>query len=242
MYKILFVGLLPLGQASFLSGLNNTVHYPMHILPGIYGRADYSDMFGFTQKEVEILLSKSTQNIEINELSSYYNGYQTSTGVCIYNPHSIMSSLKKGNVENYWANSGSANTIRECLKRCNRDIEIQLQNLFYTFYSLQDDDSLQRLVEMELKPHLRYDVLEKELEIDAIYTLLCYSGYLTVKTYSTDVELIVPNKQWGSTKVQLIIPNREVAEQWRQWIIEIIGVARVKTNDIHIQLAIQERH
>ncbi|CAG8676303.1 10445_t:CDS:1, partial [Paraglomus brasilianum] len=111
-----------------------------------------------------------------------------------------MSSLKKGNVENYWANSGSANTIRECLKRCSRDIEIQLQNLFYTFYSLQDDDSLQRLVEMELKPHLRYDVLEKELEIDAIYTLLCYSGYLTVKTYSTDVELIVPNKQWGSTK------------------------------------------
>ena len=33
--------------------------------------------------------------------------------------------------------------------------------------------------------------------VNAIYTLLCYSGYLTVKTYSTDVELIVPNKLWG---------------------------------------------
>ncbi|CAG8760830.1 3565_t:CDS:2, partial [Ambispora leptoticha] len=101
-YKILFVGILPLDQASFLSGLNNVMHYPMHRLPGINGRANFSDMFGFTQKEVEILLSKSTQNIEIDTLSAYYNGYQTSTGVCIYNPHSIMSSLDTGNIEDYW--------------------------------------------------------------------------------------------------------------------------------------------
>ncbi|CAG8633515.1 10383_t:CDS:2, partial [Paraglomus brasilianum] len=41
---------------------------------------------------------------------------------------------------------------------------------------------------------------------------------------------------WGSTKVQLIIPNREVAEQWRRWIIEIIGVARLAKSGSHNEM------
>ncbi|CAG8631102.1 26300_t:CDS:2 [Gigaspora rosea] len=68
--KVLFVGLLPLGQASFLSELNNVGHYPMHILPGIHGRAHFSDMFGFTEKEVEFLLSKSERKFELDNSHS----------------------------------------------------------------------------------------------------------------------------------------------------------------------------
>ncbi|CAG8797160.1 14443_t:CDS:1, partial [Cetraspora pellucida] len=85
-------------------------------------------------------------------------------------------------------------------------------------------------VKVELMPHLRYDVLENELEINAIYTLLCYSGYLTVKfddEFNNKVD-----KQWMSTEAKLVIPNKEVAEQWKEWIIDFIGVSRLKTNDI----------
>ncbi|CAG8683462.1 10487_t:CDS:2, partial [Racocetra fulgida] len=217
--KVLFVGLLPLGQASFLSGLNNVGHYPMHILPGIRGRAHFSDMFGFTEKEVEFLLSKSDLKFELDNLRTHYNGYRTSTNERVYNPHSIISSLQKGIIGDYWTNSGSTVTVRECLKKCSQNIEEELQSLYYSFYSLQDAD---RYVKVELIPHLRYDVLVNELEINAIYTLLCYSGYLTISYDELDV----------STEVKLTIPNREVAKQWKQWIIDFVGVDRLKANDI----------
>src|SRR3954451_22300285 len=96
-HKILFVGLLPIGQASFLSGLNNVEHFPMHILPSIHKRAYFSDSFGFTQEETEALTRVSTlKNINLSDLSSHYNGYQTSIGTNIYNPHSMISFLKNG--------------------------------------------------------------------------------------------------------------------------------------------------
>ncbi|KAF0356340.1 DUF1703-domain-containing protein [Gigaspora margarita] len=202
--KVLFVGILPLGQASFLSGLNNVGHYPMHILPGIHGRAHFSDMFGFTEKEVEFLLSKSNRKFELDNLRTHYNGYRTSTNKRIYNPHSIMSFLQKGIVGNYWTNSGSTFTVKKYLKKWNQD---QFQSLYYAFYSLQDNDNH---VKVKLVPHFRYDVLESEPEINAIYTLLCYSGYLTVNfddKFNNEVD-----KQWKPTEVELIIPNREVAE------------------------------
>ncbi|CAG8665322.1 34174_t:CDS:10, partial [Racocetra persica] len=179
--KVLFVGLLPLGQASFLFGLNNVVHYQMHKLPGIYGRAKYSDMFGFAKAEVKLLLSKNNQNFELDNLRSQYNGYQTST-----------------------VNSSSTVTVKECLKKCSKNIEEELQSLYYSFYSLQDDDSLQNQVKVKLMPHLRYDVLENEPEINAIYTLLCYSGYLTVN----------------------------FDDKFNNKIIDFIGVDRLMTSDI----------
>ncbi|CAG8812194.1 9882_t:CDS:2, partial [Racocetra persica] len=201
-HKVLFVGLLPLGQASFLSGLNNVGHYPMHILPGTHGHAYFSDMFGFTEKEVEFLLSKSDRKSELDNLCTHYNRYRTSTNERIYNPHSVISSLQKVIVGDYWINSGQAFTIKECLKKCSQDIEDQLQSLYYAFYSLQDDDSLQN-----------------QPDINTIYTLLCYSGYLIVKF---DNEF----------KTKLVIPNKEVAKQWKEWIIDFLGVDQLKVNEI----------
>ncbi|CAG8739353.1 20460_t:CDS:2, partial [Racocetra persica] len=112
----------------------------------------------------------------------------------------------------------------ECLKTCKQNIEDQLQSLYYSFYSLQDSDSLQKHVNANLIPYLRYDILKDEPNLDAIYTLLCYSGYLTVK-FDDELNNKV-DKQWMFTKAKLAIPNREVAEQWKMWIIDFIGITR----------------
>ncbi|RIB17942.1 hypothetical protein C2G38_1389601 [Gigaspora rosea] len=195
-HKVLLVGLLPLNQASFLSGLNNVGHYPMHELPGMYGRAKYSDMFGFTEAEIKFLLSKNNQNLELDNLRSQYNGYQTSTGVRIYNPHSIISSLNKGVIGNYWVNSGLTVTLRECLKKYGQNIEDQLQSLYFSFYSLHDSNSLKKHVEVNLIPHLRYDILDdapKLDKLDAINTLLCHSGYLTVNSMMNSIIKLINN-------------------------------------------------
>ncbi|CAG8750824.1 13706_t:CDS:1, partial [Cetraspora pellucida] len=136
----------------------------------------------------------------------------------------------EGIIGNYWVNSGSTVTVKECLKKCSQHIEDQLQSLYYSFYSLQDGDSLQKCVKVKLLPHLRYDVLDNEPEINVIYTLLCYSGYLTVDFDDTSNNKA--DKPWEPTEVKLVIPNKEVAEQWKQWIIDFIGISRLKTNDI----------
>ncbi|RHZ70780.1 hypothetical protein Glove_267g54 [Diversispora epigaea] len=153
-------------------------------------------------KEVKFLISKNNHNFELNTLRSYYNGYQTSTGVCIYNPRSVISFLNEGIVGDYWANGGLGFMISEY------------------------DDSLQRHVEVELIPHLRFDFFKNEPEINAIYTLLCYSNYLTV---NFDDKF---NNKIDPTKVKLVIPNREITKQWKKWIIDFIGISRLKTNDI----------
>uniref|UniRef100_U9TUA3 Uncharacterized protein n=1 Tax=Rhizophagus irregularis (strain DAOM 181602 / DAOM 197198 / MUCL 43194) TaxID=747089 RepID=U9TUA3_RHIID len=59
--KVLFVGTLPLGQTSFLSGFNNVVVYPMHEKPSCSGRAIFSDTFGFTENEIKYLLEKKNK-------------------------------------------------------------------------------------------------------------------------------------------------------------------------------------
>src|SRR3954454_5531345 len=187
-HKILFVGLLPIGQASFLSGLNNVEHFPMHILPSIHKRAYFSDAFGFTQEEVRALIGNSTlKNINLRNLSSHYNGYQTSIGTNIYNPHSIISFLTKGIIEDYWINSGPGKTLVGCLKKCEQGIKEKLQNLFYSFYSTEND---KLFIEVKLMLCLRYDILKNDLlELDVICTLLYYSGYLTAKIDGANARL-----------------------------------------------------
>src|ERR1700722_9857028 len=98
-HKILFVGILPLGQSSFLSGLNNVVIYPMHEAPSRSDRAIFSDTFGFTEEEIKSLLERKHQSQKLDELRLYYNGYLTSTGVHIYNPHSVISYLVKNKID-----------------------------------------------------------------------------------------------------------------------------------------------
>ncbi|RIA87459.1 hypothetical protein C1645_740101 [Glomus cerebriforme] len=231
-HKTLFVGLLPLDQETFLSGLNNVEHFPMHILPSIHKRAHFSDSFGFTEEEVNVLLKESTlKDITFDNLSIHYNGYKTSIGTRIYNPYSIVSCLKSGIIANYWVNSGSVKTLENCLKKCDQSIEEQLNIIFYSFYS----ERVNKLfIETQLVSCLRYNTIQqKKLNIDAIYTLLYYNGYLVAEIDGADDRLkgkVI--ERWGNkNKVKLMIPNREVAEQWRQWINQIIGKNRSTINN-----------
>ncbi|CAG8662457.1 15449_t:CDS:2 [Funneliformis mosseae] len=152
-----------------------------------------------------------------------------STGIRIYNPHSVISYLYNDAINNYWINSSQTITIIKYLKMCGSDIKELLYNHLYSFYQSQEVESGENqfdiLQDVQLKLNLRYDLLDKEPEINAIYTLLYYSGYLTVVSPPIN-----------TTTVKLVIPNEEVANQWKLWIFEIIGMKRVKTNEIYESL------
>ncbi|CAB5365355.1 unnamed protein product [Rhizophagus irregularis] len=234
--KVLFVGTLPLGQTSFLSGFNNVVVYPMHEKPSCSGRAIFSDTFGFTENEIKYLLEEKKQNEKLDELRLYYNGYRTSTEVHIYNPHSVISCLDKDEIDNYWINSGSTNTLVEMLKKCGSGVKDRLENIIHSHSFCKDKDVVESVgqdesvvsLDVELMPYLRYNDLDTKPEINSLCTLLYYSGYLTM----------VPGSLVGHTvkNVKLVIPNREVACQWILWIFEVIGMEYAKTNEIYESL------
>ncbi|RIA79085.1 hypothetical protein C1645_841564 [Glomus cerebriforme] len=138
-HKILFVGLLQLGQSNFLSGLNNVVAYPMHISSNSYGRTSFSDAFGFTETEVKSLLEEKKLSNKLDDLRSYYNGYNTSTHIHIFNPHSIISYLYNNNmIKDYWINSGPSTTLVKYLKKCGPAIEGLPDNILFSY--LPDSD------------------------------------------------------------------------------------------------------
>ncbi|GES81647.1 AAA family ATPase [Rhizophagus clarus] len=235
-HKILFVGILPLRQSSFLSGLNNVVTYPMHERQSRSGRAVFSDTFGFTEEEIKSLLEKKHQNEKLNELRLYYNGYRTSTKVHIYNPHSVISFLEKNEIDNYWINSGSAITLVEYLKKCGSGVKDRLHsidNIIHSSFSQDQDESDESDesvigLDVELMPYLLYNDLDTKPEMNALCTLLYYSGYLTM----------VPGSLTGHTvkNVKLVIPNREIACQWILWIFEVMSMEYAKTNEIYESL------
>ncbi|CAG8603742.1 2701_t:CDS:2 [Rhizophagus irregularis] len=234
--KVLFVGTLPLGQTSFLSGFNNVVVYPMHEKPSCSGRAIFSDTFGFTENEIKYLLEEKKQNEKLDELRLYYNEYRTSTGVYIYNPHSVISYLDKDEIDNYWIDSGSTKTLVEILKKCGSGVKDRLKNIIHSHSFCKDKDVVESVgqdesvvsLDVELMPYLRYNDLDTKPEINSLCTLLYYSGYLTM----------VPGSLVGHTvkNVKLVIPNREVACQWILWIFEVIGMEYAKTNEIYESL------
>ncbi|MDO4975242.1 MAG: AAA family ATPase [Alphaproteobacteria bacterium] len=97
-------GVLPIAKYSSGSALNMFKEYNM------LNDVKYVSYFGFNQKEVEFLCKKQDK-ISLNELTEWYNGYKTNTGLQIYNPRSVCYALSDGICQSYWTNTGPMDEI-----------------------------------------------------------------------------------------------------------------------------------
>ena len=104
-------GIMPIAKYSSGSELNMFAEFTM------VSEERFSDYFGFTEKEVDLLferylnLSKTFNNVTRKGLRSWYNGYHTRSGERLYNPRSIVMSLLNNNLGNYWTSSGPYDEI-----------------------------------------------------------------------------------------------------------------------------------
>lgn len=104
-------GILPIAKYSSGSELNMFAEYTMAT------EEKFSEYFGFTEKEVDVLYKK----YEINQpkyrkvtregLKEWYNGYHTLSGERLYNPRSVVMALTNNNLGNYWTNAGPYDEI-----------------------------------------------------------------------------------------------------------------------------------
>lgn len=103
-------GILPIAKYSSGSELNMFTEYTM------LSEEKFSEVFGFTDSEVDILYQKYTdytEHIKVTRegLRYWYNGYHTFSGERVYNPRSVVCALRNNNLGNYWTSAGPYDEI-----------------------------------------------------------------------------------------------------------------------------------
>lgn len=102
-------GVLPIKRYSTGSALNMFQEYTMLNDPL------FEEYFGFTQAEV-ITLCKKQQRLALQEISEWYDGYQTRNGDRLYNPRSVVCALEDGVCQSYWTTTGRMDEVLFLLK------------------------------------------------------------------------------------------------------------------------------
>ena len=169
-------GILRIAKEGIFSGLNNLK------VNSIFSEK-YSEYYGMTEEEVLEGLKYYNLEYEINDVRDWYDGYQFGN-IEVYNPWSIINFLDNGKLKPYWQGTAGNETINELLDRGNKE-------LF---------DDLEKLFRREIVYKKIRDFTEFTDDINEIWELFLYSGYLTTS-----------GEQKGK-EYPIRIPNREIME------------------------------
>ena len=171
----IITGIIRVIKAGIFSDLNNL---------RVYSILDkqYSDFFGFTEKEVEKMLIDFNIEYNLPEVKSWYDGYRFGDTE-VYNPWSILNFVQNRELEGYWIGTSGNFLIKEVLKDSNSEINISLEKLF-------NGEKIEEVITGNSD-------LSSLLSYHEIWELLLFSGYLTVdKKIEEDVySLRLPNKE-----------------------------------------------
>lgn len=170
-------GVLPIAKYSSGSELNVFVEYSMVIMKR------YSNYFGFTEEEVDMLYEeylKITENPEVTRkgLRLWYDGYHTASGARMYNPRSVACALQNNQLSNYWTSSGPYDEIFYYIRNNIEDV--------------RDDLALMIAGEKVSAKVQEYAAISTELDTkNQIYSAMVVYGLLTYE----DGEVFIPNKE-----------------------------------------------
>ena len=171
-------GVTKFGKVSVFSDMNNLIDLSFD--------EDYTSLCGITEEElheyfadsIELLANKNKMNVKqtYERLKEYYDGYHFEYDTPgIYNPFSILSTLKKGRYSDYWFETGTPSFL-----------VYQLQKTGYRLDEMTEEnlpaDTLNSIDIMDENP----------------LPLLYQSGYLTIKDYDNEFKtyrLGFPNKE-----------------------------------------------
>ena len=170
---VLLTGVSKFSKVNLFSGLNN--------LSDITLNTYYADMCGYTQNELEGAFSDYLQDVHLDKLKLWYNGYNFggSTAQKVYNPFDILLFLSHGKqYRNYWFETGSPTFLIKKLAQAPHQI------LDYTDVTVSED--LLASFDIDLIP---------------VVTLMFQTGYLTI---DQAVDL------GGRVGYRLTYPNLEV--------------------------------
>ncbi|WP_425360455.1 MULTISPECIES: AAA family ATPase [unclassified Candidatus Tisiphia] len=192
--KGVITGILRIAKANLFSDLNNLTECSLL-------DKKFASSYGFTQAEVDELLTIVPTNTDPEKIKNWYNGYNFG-GEVIYNPWSIMQCLaNKGKLDHYWIDSGGTDWIDHVLLSDEMQTDIQALAAGKAITS----------------PITKYISFADISSRGGLFSLLLFSGYLNPTTIDQEesiYKLSVPNRevkniynarllQWVSKQIQM---------------------------------------
>ena len=186
--KGVMTGVLRLSKNKMLSDINNFKLYS-------FIEEQYSQCFGFSEKEIKLLFKESDVDLDIKEVHRWYNGYQAGDLENVYNPWSILNCIDDGGkLKPYWIKTGDEDILKISLLDATIEVKEKLNLLL-----------IGEPIESVIDEYFSFDQIKGNDE--ALWSLLWALGYL--KTVGT------PKSFGARYKYQLKIPNHEVACSYR---------------------------
>ena len=165
-------GILPIKRYNTESALNNFREYSM-INPG-----KMSTSLGFTHDEVVSLCRKNNMNIQ--EMERWYDGYRIGKASRMFNPYSVMRAIDDEEYRSYWTTTGAADSV--------------ITYIQMNFDGLKDD-----IIRMLAGERVYVNTTEflNDMQVirskNDVLTVLIHLGYLS---YDRDTyECYIPNKE-----------------------------------------------
>ena len=198
LYFAVLTGCLRVAKESNFTGLNN-----FNVLS--ITKVQFDEYFGFTDQDVQQMLSYYGLSEHYEDVKRWYNGYQFGK-TAIYCPWDVISYCDNLRVdssaepEDYWSNTSSNAIVRKFIDKANKQTKDEIERLIA-------GDSIVK----EIKQELTYNELDQT--IDNLWSVLFTTGYLTQR-----------GRESGR-KYRLSIPNFEIRElfssQIREWFKDV---------------------
>lgn len=176
----MLTGVSKFSKINLFSGLNNLYDVTLD--------RRFSALCGYTQTELESVFAPELDQVDLEELKQWYNGYNW-TGEAVYNPFDILLFLKDPLkiYKNYWIETGNATFLIDKLV----DERVNLALIEKGFV---DNDVLSSFEIGDISP----------------IALLFQTGYLTIDSVGTKLGMIaytlkLPNKEVQQSLHRLVL-------------------------------------
>ncbi len=192
-------GCLRVSKESIFTGLNN-----FKILSITDTRFD--EQFGFTDEEVNRLLSDYQLESHLKETKEWYDGYHFGDTE-VYCPWDVINHVDRllsepeAEPQSYWINTSGNELVKRFINKANKTTKDEIERLIA-------GEAIEKVVRLELT----YDEIDNN--IDNLWSVLFTTGYLT------------QIGQTGQGAYKLVIPNKEVKEvyklQIQEWFRDLV--------------------
>ena len=185
--KSVITGCLRISKESIFTGLNN-------LKSDSVLHTEYADSFGFTESEVEAMLTYYDLAAELPEVKRWYDGYLFND-IEIYNPWSIINYAYDRSHKitqftlPYWSNSSSNSIIREMVGEADEMAKEDLETLMAG-----------GTIEKPVHEEITYGDIHQSQ--DNLWNFLFFTGYL---------KKISERKEENKLYLSMKIPNIEIA-------------------------------
>lgn len=192
-------GCLRIAKESIFTGTNNFVSDTIM-------DSRLNEYFGFTQNEVDKLMSDTGTTARADDMKAWYDGYRFGDTE-IYCPWDVMNFIRDllrdsaAKPLSYWKNSSDNAIIRSFIDNTGSSVTKKLEKLLSGGYVLQHIDK-----------DLTYNYLHSSEE--NLWSVLYFTGYLTIADKENVREAV--SDGW----IPLVIPNAEVKEIFETTIIK----------------------